>query len=82
MALRFDPEIARQLDEAAKKVLDGTYRSCLAAHKDYPDVVLGTLTVRVKKARIAQGLPIGRQGKKNPKPMTQMPAELPAHESA
>jgi homospermidine synthase len=63
---RLDPKIARLLEEATKKVLDGTFRSCLAAHRAYPDVVLGTLTARVRKARLAQGLPIGRQGKKPP----------------
>jgi hypothetical protein len=65
-AERLDPNIAKLLDEATAKVLDGTFRSCLAAHAEYPGIVLGTLTKRVRKARLAQGLPIGRQGKKPP----------------
>lgn len=63
-AARLSPETAKLLDDLTKKVLDGTYKSCLAAHTDHKDVSLSTLTVRVRKARIAQGLPIGRQGKK------------------
>jgi hypothetical protein len=73
-AERLDPNIAKLLDEATEKVLDGTFKSCLAAHKAYPGVVLGTLTARVRKARLAQGLPIGRQGKKaQPEPIKPMP---------
>lgn len=59
---RLDPNIAKLLDEATQRVLDGTFKSCLEAQKSYPDVSLSTLTVRVRKARIAKGLPIGRQG--------------------
>lgn len=83
LANSLDPKIAKLLDEATQKVLDGTYKSCLAASKAYPDVVLGTLTTRVRKARLAQGLPIGRQGKKAQpeaplKPMPRTPEEVAA----
>lgn len=81
-AERLDPEIAKLLDEATLKVLDGTFKSCLAAQKTYPDVNLGTLTKRVRKARLAQGLPIGRQGKKaqpeQTKPIPRTPEALNA----
>lgn len=75
MAANLDPTIAKLLDEATAKVLDGTFKSCLEAHKSYPDVSLSTLTARVRKARIAKGLPIGRQGKPKPaeEPIKAMP---------
>lgn len=71
-----DPTIAKLLEEAAQKVLDGTFKSCLAAHKEYQDLSLSTLTARVRKARLAQGLPIGRQGKKIPAPTTSTPLTI------
>jgi len=81
LAANLDPRIAKLLDEATEKVLDGTFKSCLAAHKAYLGVALGTLTARVRKARLAQGLPIGRQGKKPLpdaplKPMPRTPEQL------
>lgn len=59
---RLDPQIAKLLEEITQKVLDGTFRSCLSAQKAHPELNLGTLTKRVRKARLAQGIPIGRQG--------------------
>lgn len=69
-----DPAVAEALAEATQKVVDGVYPSCLAAHKDYPGVSLSTLTARVRKARVAKGLPIGRQGKaQTPPPVQTIP---------
>ncbi len=48
-----DPEIAAKLAEATQKVLDGTFKSCLAAHAAYPELSRSTLTARVRKARLA-----------------------------
>jgi hypothetical protein len=81
--MTIDPETARLLEDAAQKVLDGTFKSCLAAHASYPSLSLSTLTARVRKARLAQGLPIGRQGKKpqqepTPAPMPRTPEQLNA----
>ena len=80
LADRLDPNIAKLLDEATQKVLDGTLKSCLAASAAYPGISLSTLTARVRKARLAAGLPIGRQGKKPPpeptKPMPRTPEQL------
>lgn len=51
-----DPEIAAKLAEATRKVLDGTFKSCLAAHGTYPELSLSTLTARVRKARLSEAL--------------------------
>jgi hypothetical protein len=51
------PDDAALLDRLTAEVLDGTYRSALAAHTTHPHISLSTLTKRVFAAKRAAGLP-------------------------
>lgn len=59
-----DPVVVGELEEATKKVLSGEIPSCLAASRVYKNIKLGTLTVRVRKARLAAGQEVVRRSKR------------------